>query len=72
MFDGILNIIQNRQEAERHLWPDTHFSVLNIIYKAAKNIEKLEKALTKHQRKLLNIAEIHIKQLEIIMTVRLP
>jgi len=60
MFDGILNIIQNRQEAERHLWPDTHFSELNIIYKAAKNIEKLEKALTKHQRKLLNIAEIHI------------
>lgn len=60
MFDGILNIIQNRQEAERHLWPDTHFSELNIIYKAAKNIEKLEKALTKHQRKLMNIAEIHI------------
>ena len=45
MFDGILNIIQNRQEAERHLWPDTHFSELNIIYKAAKNIEKLEKAI---------------------------
>lgn len=60
MFDGILNIIQNRQEAERHLWPDTHFSELNIIYKAAKNIEKLERALTKHQRKLLNIAEIHM------------
>lgn len=60
MFDGILNIIQNRQEAERHLWPDTHFSELNIIYKAAKNIAKLEKALTKHKRKLLNIAEIHI------------
>lgn len=60
MFDGILNIIQNRQEAERHLWPDTHFSELNIIYKAAKNIEKLKKALTKYQRKLLNIAEIHI------------
>lgn len=60
MFDGILDIIQNRQEAERHLWPDTHFSELNIIYKAAKNIEKLEKALGKHQRKLLNIAEIHI------------
>lgn len=60
MFDGILNIIQNRQEAERHLWPDTHFSELNIIYKAAKNTDKLEKALKKHQRKLLNIAEIHI------------
>ena len=60
MFDDILNIIQNRQEAERHLWPDTHFSELNIIYKATKNIKKLEKALTKHQRKLLNIAEIHI------------
>lgn len=60
MFDGILNIIQNSQEAERHLWPDTHFSELNIIYKAARNIEKLEKALEKHQRKLLNIAEIHM------------
>lgn len=60
VFDGILNIIQNSQEAERHLWPDNHFSELNIIYKAAKNIEKLEKALRKHQRKLLSIAEIHI------------
>lgn len=60
MFDGILNIIQNRQEAERHLWPDIHFSELNIIYKATRNIEKLEKALEKHQRKLLNIAEIHM------------
>lgn len=60
MFDGLLDIIQNRQEAEQHLWPDAHFSELNIIYKAGKNVEKLEKALKKHQRKLLNIAEIHM------------
>lgn len=60
MFDGILNIIQNRQEVERHLWPDTHFSELNIIYKATRNIEKLEKALKKHQRKLLKIVEVHM------------
>ncbi len=60
MFDGILNIIQNRQEAERHLWPDTHFSELNIIYKATRSIEKLKKALEKHQGKLLKIAEVHM------------
>lgn len=61
VFDGVLDIVQDRESASQYLWPEFHFSELNIIYKAARNITKLEKALKKHQRKLLNIAEVHIE-----------
>lgn len=61
VFDGVLDIVQDREKANQYLWPELHFSELNIIYKAARNITKLEKALEKHQRKLLDIAEAHVE-----------
>lgn len=60
VFDGVLDIIQSRERANQYQWPEVHFSELNIIYKAARNITKLERALKKHQRKLLDFAEKHI------------
>ncbi len=61
VFDGILDIVQDKERANQYLWPEFHFSELNIIYKAARNITKLEKALEKHQKKLLDIAKVHME-----------
>lgn len=59
MFDGALSIVQNRDSIQRYLWPEDDYATLNVIYKAAKNLPKMKKALEKHQKKLQKIAETY-------------
>ena len=60
MFDSALDVVQDEAEICRHLWTDDEYSELNVIYKNAKNLSKMKKALYKHKAKLLRIAENHI------------
>jgi len=50
--DGILDIIKDASSIKTQLWDETDYSELNIIYKTAKNTEKLKIALQKHKAKL--------------------
>ena len=52
-FDGVLEIITDRNKIEQALWPEKEYSVLNIIYKAAKNPQKLLRTLEKHKKTIL-------------------
>lgn len=56
MFDEAADIVQNEEQINRYLWPESDYFQLNVIYKAAKNLTKLKKTLSKHQKKLLGIA----------------
>lgn len=60
IFDGALEIIQNLDQVTASLWPEEHYAVLNVIYKAAKNPQKMVDALKKHKAKLLKYAEEYV------------
>lgn len=60
VFEGVMDIIQSRDEIEKYLWPEDDYSLLNVIYKASKNTAKLKKALEKHKRELERIAGAYI------------
>ena len=60
MFNEALDIVQNRATIRNYLWPEEDYAALNVIYKVAKNPAKMKKALDKHEKKLLRIAERYI------------
>lgn len=60
IFDDAIEIIQNKDAVEQNLWSDEEYQLLNVIYKASKNYDKLIKALVKHKRKLVLASEHHI------------
>ena len=60
IFDGAADIVSSPLRIAAYLWPEEHYQLLNVIYKATKNIKKLRKALIKHQSALLRIADKHI------------
>ena len=60
VFDGALEIIQNLDQVTASLCPEEHYAALNVIYKAAKNPQKMVDALKKHKAKLLKYAEEYV------------
>lgn len=62
VFDGAIEIVKDRERVKQYLWPEEHYVVLNIIFKACKNPEKLIKALEKHKRKLLEISKHYMEK----------
>ena len=54
MFDGALEIVKNPDAIKAFLWPEEHYAALNVIYKAAKNEQKMLAALEKHKKQLLH------------------
>lgn len=56
IFEGALEIIQNLDQVTASLWPEEHYTALNVIYKVAKNPQKMVGALKKHKAKLLKYA----------------
>jgi len=52
-------IVRDKTAVEKYLWPEDHYKVLNVIYKATKNPKKLVHALTQHRKELLLCAEAH-------------
>lgn len=61
MFEGAIDIVQSQKEISKYLWPENDYFELNVIYKASKSIPKMCKALDKHKKKLLKIAEACLK-----------
>lgn len=62
VFEGALEIVQNKAKISKYLWPEDEYATLNVIFKATKSSKKLIAALEKHKRKLLIIADLHIKE----------
>lgn len=55
LFDSAEVLVADAEEIQKDIWPDLLYSMLNIIYKTAKNPKKLSKSLEKHKKKLLEI-----------------
>lgn len=56
VFGGALNIIQDPSLIRASLWPENDYAVLNVIFKAGKNIDKMRVALRKHQKEIEKIS----------------
>lgn len=61
VFDGALEIVKDQQKIQQYLWPEQHYFELNVIYKAAKNLDKMKSALEKHKKKLCAAAADYTK-----------
>ena len=59
VFEGALELVQDKTKAAASLWPEEHYFELNVIYKASKNLDKMKAALEKHRKKLERIASIY-------------
>lgn len=59
VFEGALELVQDKDKAVASLWPEEHYFELNVIYKASKNLDKMVAALEKHRKKLERIASIY-------------
>lgn len=59
VFEGALELVQDKGKAAASLWPEEHYLELNVIYKASKNLDKMKAALEKHRKKLERIASIY-------------
>lgn len=61
VFDGALEIVKDQQKIQQYLWAEQHYFELNVIYKAAKNLDKMKSALEKHKKKLCAAAADYAK-----------
>ena len=61
VFDGALEIVKDQQKIQQYLWSEQHYFELNVIYKAAKNLDKMKSALAKHKKKLCAAAADYAK-----------
>lgn len=59
-FDGVLDIIRSYEQVVKYLWDEKHYAELNVVYKAAKNAQKLPDVLKKHKKNLLEFSKTHI------------
>lgn len=61
IFEGVLDILQDSQRIAAYIWEASDYYELNVIYKASKNIAKLEAALQKHKAKLEKTIKRHLE-----------
>lgn len=61
VFKGALEIIKDSELIKKHLWPESDYSELNVIYKSSKNIKKMRSALNKHRKMLEKIADKYLE-----------
>lgn len=52
MFNEAPEVVKNLSLIEAALWPEEQYSALNVIYKASKNLTKMEGALKKYKKKI--------------------
>ena len=62
LFDGVKDLIKDEKSIKKYLWSDFDYLELNVVYKAAQNRKKLLAALEKHKKRLIKIAEEHVKE----------
>ncbi len=51
-FDGVLKLLQSRQNVKDNLWPKKLFKDVNIIYKQRNSVLKLKRALDTHLKQI--------------------
>lgn len=56
-FDGALDIIQDPQQTASYLWNENEYNILNVIFRASRNVSKQKKALQKHEEEIKKIAK---------------
>lgn len=56
-FDEAIEIIKDRKKIDMYLWPEKKYLAINVIYKAAKNPQKMLTTLKKHKEQLLKICQ---------------
>ena len=56
LFNGVTDIVKDREKITNYLWEEDDYLILNVIYKMRKNKRKLKKSLVKHQMHLLRLA----------------
>lgn len=61
IFEGVLDILQDPQRIAAYIWEASDYYELNVIYKASKNIAKLEATLQKHKVKLEKTIKRHLE-----------
>lgn len=57
LFDGVEEVVASIDKINKFLWNEDEYLILNVIYKNRKNGQKLIATLTKHQKKLLQLAD---------------
>ena len=60
MFDGAVSVVKNLTAIRERLWPEEQYYALNVIYKAAKNLQKLAATLEKYKKKITTYASDRI------------
>ncbi len=60
-FEGVIDLIKEERTIKEYLWSDLDYLELNVVYKAAQNRKKMLAALAKHEKRLIKIAEEHVK-----------
>ncbi|MCA5933490.1 DNA cytosine methyltransferase [Pectobacterium versatile] len=65
LFDGIIDIVSNKNLLEKYLWNEKDYFTFNVVFKVRNNESKLKTTLEKHKNKLLSLAEkLTIKHIE--------
>ena len=59
-FDEAIDLVSHKETINQYLWPDDHYNALNVVFKASKNIEKMQTTLAKYKNKLLKISSNYI------------
>ena len=61
-FSEAETIVKDPNLVSKYLWPENHFSAVNVVYKYANNNKKFEKALTKYKKQLIKYSQEHIAE----------
>lgn len=59
MFDCAKTIARSPSAITANIWPEDCYVSLNVVYKMSKNHQKLLKTLKKHEKKLLEYADVY-------------
>jgi len=64
LFPGVADIANNVACISNHLWNENDYLSLNVVFKARNNPKKLCASLTKHKKRLLDLAKRLIEQFD--------
>lgn len=57
VFEGIVDIVSNKDRISRYLWDERDYLSLNIVFKMRSNAKKLCESLDRHKQQLLRLAD---------------
>ena len=61
MFDEATTIVKDASLIKQYLLSDEEYNIINVIYKSSRSVFKLQKALKKHKKQLLQFATINLQ-----------